>query len=216
VRRTRRLEQAFWTAHSRTWDDALADDDLARHVDHLAAWLAAAIRPAGVVVDLGCGTGNHATALARRGLSVIGVDLSPGMLGRARGKAPHIALVRADLAAALPLAPASVDGVLSVYAAQFLDLGPFFGSVRTVLRPGGSLLVEVPRPDTQTKARAHLPARHRAFQRVKQVAQVVGTRAGVVRRHTPEQIRTALAGAGFTLDRDELAERSYALSATAA
>ena len=39
------------------------------------------------VVDLGCGTGGHAIPLARRGYSVVGVDRSEGMLGRARTKA---------------------------------------------------------------------------------------------------------------------------------
>ncbi len=39
------------------------------------------------LLDLGCGTGNHALPLARRGHSVVGVDRSPGMLEQARVKA---------------------------------------------------------------------------------------------------------------------------------
>ncbi len=39
------------------------------------------------VADFGCGTGNHAVPLARRGYRVAGVDLSPAMLERARIKA---------------------------------------------------------------------------------------------------------------------------------
>jgi SAM-dependent methyltransferase len=39
------------------------------------------------VLDLGCGTGNHAIPLARRGYRVVGVDRSAGMLERARHKA---------------------------------------------------------------------------------------------------------------------------------
>jgi len=39
------------------------------------------------LLDLGCGTGNHALPLARRGHAVVGVDRSPGMLSRARAKA---------------------------------------------------------------------------------------------------------------------------------
>ena len=39
------------------------------------------------ILDLGCGTGNHAFPLARRGHAVVGVDRSPAMLARAREKA---------------------------------------------------------------------------------------------------------------------------------
>jgi SAM-dependent methyltransferase len=39
------------------------------------------------VLDLGCGTGNHAIVLARRGYQVTGVDISPEMLSKAERKA---------------------------------------------------------------------------------------------------------------------------------
>lgn len=39
------------------------------------------------VLDVGCGPGRHALALARRGLRVTGVDLSPDFVGLARGSA---------------------------------------------------------------------------------------------------------------------------------
>jgi SAM-dependent methyltransferase len=39
------------------------------------------------VLDIGCGTGGHALVLAERGHEVVGVDLSPAMLERAREKA---------------------------------------------------------------------------------------------------------------------------------
>jgi len=36
------------------------------------------------VLDTGCGTGQHAIALAQQGFEVVGTDLSPAMIGRAR------------------------------------------------------------------------------------------------------------------------------------
>jgi 2-polyprenyl-3-methyl-5-hydroxy-6-metoxy-1,4-benzoquinol methylase len=39
------------------------------------------------ILDIGCGTGRHSIELARRGYSVVGVDLSPNMLAAARSKA---------------------------------------------------------------------------------------------------------------------------------
>lgn len=42
------------------------------------------LQPGHTVLDMGCGTGRHAIELARRGMHVTGVDLSPGMLAEAR------------------------------------------------------------------------------------------------------------------------------------
>ena len=39
------------------------------------------------ILDIGCGTGRHSTELARRGYSVVGVDLSESMLAKAQSKA---------------------------------------------------------------------------------------------------------------------------------
>jgi 2-polyprenyl-3-methyl-5-hydroxy-6-metoxy-1,4-benzoquinol methylase len=39
------------------------------------------------ILDIGCGTGRHSIELARRGYSVIGIDLSESMLTKARAKA---------------------------------------------------------------------------------------------------------------------------------
>lgn len=43
--------------------------------------------PAGRLLDVGCGTGGHALALAGAGLNVTGVDLSRAMVSRAHAKA---------------------------------------------------------------------------------------------------------------------------------
>lgn len=51
--------------------------------------------PGASILDLGCGTGRHAVELAKRGYSVVGVDLSPGMLGEAR-KAADLAGVEVE------------------------------------------------------------------------------------------------------------------------
>jgi SAM-dependent methyltransferase len=43
--------------------------------------------PTGPVLDVGCGTGELALALARRGLAVLGVDLAAAAIAQARAKA---------------------------------------------------------------------------------------------------------------------------------
>lgn len=46
-----------------------------------------AFPPAGPVLDVGCGSGDHAIALARRGVAVLGVDIVPEAIAQARVKA---------------------------------------------------------------------------------------------------------------------------------
>jgi SAM-dependent methyltransferase len=52
---------------------------------------------AGTVVDLGCGTGALARALARRGFDVVGVDASAAMIRRARAAASRARFRRASI-----------------------------------------------------------------------------------------------------------------------
>jgi SAM-dependent methyltransferase len=49
------------------------------------------------VLDAGCGTGRVATELARRGMTVVGVDADRSMLDRARRAAPELEWVEQDL-----------------------------------------------------------------------------------------------------------------------
>jgi ubiquinone/menaquinone biosynthesis C-methylase UbiE len=52
------------------------------------------------LLDLGCGTGNHALILAKRGYRVTGIDSSAGMLRVARAKVqgrPSLTFLRADM-----------------------------------------------------------------------------------------------------------------------
>ena len=95
-----------------------------------------------VVLDPGCGTGWQAAGLRRAvpGLAVIGVDLSAGMLGRARtaGAGP---VLQAD-AARLPLAAASVDVVVTRGVLHHLpDVVGALAEWHRVLRPGGAVVV---------------------------------------------------------------------------
>ena len=55
------------------------------------------IGPGGRVLDAGCGTGRVARELARRGVDVVGIDNDPSMLAVARGEAPDLRWLAADL-----------------------------------------------------------------------------------------------------------------------
>ena len=69
------------------------------------------VAPGALVLDAPCGTGILGPFLARRGLRVIGADISPAMLAVARERDGAVGHVRADLELP-PLRPRSVDAVV--------------------------------------------------------------------------------------------------------
>ena len=74
--------------YSRYYDLLYADKDYASEVRYVRTLIDEfAKRPASSLLELGCGTGIHACALAAQGLGVLGVDLSAEMLAGARARA---------------------------------------------------------------------------------------------------------------------------------
>jgi malonyl-CoA O-methyltransferase len=95
----------------------------------------------GFVLDLGCGTGYFSRALQNRFVNstVIGVDLSPGMLSVAKQKLMGFG-VGGD-AEKLPFASESIDVIYSNFSMQWcFDLAGLFNELYRVLKPGGELI----------------------------------------------------------------------------
>ena len=65
------------------WDTGISPPELLAYLERT---------PAGRAIDLGCGTGTNALTMAERGWQVLGVDLSPIAIRRARLKAASNAL----------------------------------------------------------------------------------------------------------------------------
>ena len=127
--------------------------------------LLGAVRNGERVLDLGTGTGVALAKLARdvrpHGL-VIGLDLSAGMLARARQKilgrmADAVSLIQGD-AACLPLPPRSFDAVLMSFTLELIDtpeIPAVLAECKRVLRAEGRLVVgslaSRPRPNAMVR-----------------------------------------------------------------
>ncbi len=144
--------------------DSWYDSPLGQTVDALekdVLYGLAGLRPGERALEVGSGTAHFALDLAGHGLEVAGVELSPAMLAVAREKVRACAgrdearparasatsgtvrLVRGD-AAALPLADAVFDLVLSVTMLEFVADPPrALAEMWRTVRPGGRLVVGV-------------------------------------------------------------------------
>lgn len=115
------------------------------------------------VLDLGCGTGNVTLRLARRGLRVTGIDLSPDMLEVARQKPVRDASVRWICAGAVELIDhferESFDTIVAVLLLSELSSAEQAESLRQchrLLRPRGQLLLaDEVRPPTFARRALH-------------------------------------------------------------
>jgi ubiquinone/menaquinone biosynthesis C-methylase UbiE len=160
------------------------------------------VRADETVLDVGCGTGWLAAGLPRAvpGLSVIGVDLSRGMIERARA-AGAWPLLRAD-AQRLPLATASVDLIVTRGVLHHLpDVPAALTEWRRVLRPGGAVVVTCePTPATEAHSeplvRALLRVLHRTLTPEEDFWEVASMAANL-HVFTPPQLGAMATGAGY-------------------
>ncbi len=123
-------------------DDAgRQNQDEAAWVDDLVERLDAGAR----VLDLGCGCGLPAAKRLAERVEVVGVDLSPVQIERARRLVPHGEFVCADMTA-VRFDPASFVAVVALYSIIHvpLDAQPaLFDSMVSWLKDGGYLLATV-------------------------------------------------------------------------
>lgn len=103
------------------------------------------------ILELGCGTGSVAVAVAQQGAVVIGIDTSDERLAEARAR-DDAAEVRVDwhhgdLADLAFLRADSIDAVVSVHAlSEVDDVARLFRQVERVLRPGSAFVFSVEHP----------------------------------------------------------------------
>lgn len=135
----------YWTRRADSYD--------AHHVEQIGrpdirtgwtnVWRRALPAPPARVLDVGTGTGHVSLLLAELGYDVVGIDLSEGMLGKAREKAaalPNPPDLRIGDAVAPDFAAGSFDVVASRYVLWTLRTPETaLRNWRRLLRPGGLL-----------------------------------------------------------------------------
>lgn len=164
------------------YDDAdFYDQEFAERTHDIPFFLDQAVRAGGPVLEVACGTGRITLPIAREGVDVTGLDIMPSMLERARRRSEEEGLpvewleqdcrdIRSEKRFALVFSATNamqhLHDVDSVVA--------FLVSARNVLRPGGTLILDVFNPDL-----AKLSRRPEAVYRHKSVVQRDGSKLDV-------------------------------------
>jgi SAM-dependent methyltransferase len=142
--------------------------------------------PAGSVADIGCGPGRVAAFLARRGLDVVGIDVSEELLSVARNAHPHIRFELGQLEA-LPIETKVLAGAVCWYSIIYTPpdrLGGAFHELIRVLHPGGLVMFGFQAGDGEAVDRAT----------------ALGTQTSLTTHmHSPQAVADQLQGSGFTI-----------------
>jgi SAM-dependent methyltransferase len=133
-------------AYERSAKECMARWDKRRHrrPPLLVEWLQ--YLPAGAsLLDLGCGGGQDAGDLARRGYRIVGVDRTSALLSAGRRRYRSLPLVRADLRD-LPFQAMSFDGLWAAASLMHLpksEARQILADLYRLIRPGGLFVATV-------------------------------------------------------------------------
>jgi ubiquinone/menaquinone biosynthesis C-methylase UbiE len=115
-----------------------------------ALWNLLQLSPTSRVIDIGCGHGRHALALAERGADVVGLDFALALLNRARQLEEELGIqggwIRGDMRR-LPFRAGCADGAIMMDAFGFFDTEDEHQGVlreaARVLTTGGRMALKV-------------------------------------------------------------------------
>src|SRR5882762_9175780 len=116
---TEQRQQALYTAVAHEYDDVFPRHVAEHYIDKRTRLVKELLPLGGLVLDVGCGTGQLGSAIASEGFDVFGVDLSASMVARARERG--LVGTFAGVTTALPFAADSFDLALTVATLHHLE-----------------------------------------------------------------------------------------------
>src|SRR5258708_34544517 len=108
---TEQRQHALYAAVAHEYDDVFPRHVAEHYIDKRTGLIKELLPMGGLVLDVGCGTGQLGSAIASQGFDVFGVDLSASMVARARERG--LAGTFAGITTALPFAADSFDLALT-------------------------------------------------------------------------------------------------------
>ena len=138
-------------------------------------------------LDVGCGDGVVARTLARRGLTVLAIDISPRMIELARARTDHALHVEYQLGDIMTtdLPADGFDVVTTINMVHHLTLADVVRRLATLVAPGGCLLIQ----DVETRSGVrYLPlnvaaAIRRRFRELLSPPRITAQAAALYERH---------------------------------
>ena len=116
---TEHRQHALYAAVAHEYDDVFPRHVAEHYIDKRTALVKDLLPMGGLVLDVGCGTGQLGAAIAAEGFDVFGVDLSASMLARARARG--LAGTYSGVTTALPFADGAFDLALTVATLHHLE-----------------------------------------------------------------------------------------------
>ena len=98
-----------------------------------------------VILDIGCGTGHHVAELSAQNLNVVGIDISPSMIAKAKKNYPQYDFKQADVLKGDIFDPSSFTHIMCLYFTIYYlkDKTLFFRNCMEWLMPGGYLVIHL-------------------------------------------------------------------------
>jgi SAM-dependent methyltransferase len=169
--------------------------DFRRHWRHYEPGLG------GTCLEIGCGAGRVTHALALDFDRVVALDVSADMLELAREVAPENVDLRRVSGTEIPLSDASLDAVFTCHVLQHLEgldvVGEYLAEARRVLRPGGTLMMQLGLHSSPMRLHGRIRAELRLWAARRARARGARELTFRTRLYRREEVTELLEGLGF-------------------
>jgi SAM-dependent methyltransferase len=140
---TEQRQHALYSAVAHEYDEVFPRHVAEHYIAKRTGLVKQLLPMGGLVLDVGCGTGQLAAAIASEGYNVFGVDLSASMLTKARERG--LGGTYAGVTTALPFAANSFDLALTVATLHHLEtperVAATVREMGRVVKPGGHVVL---------------------------------------------------------------------------